>query len=198
MTARDLCHLLYSPSSLTHVREILASLSAASYLYRFQLPHISRGNTEKVYVLSNRGREFLSSLGTPIKGYFRPYKATRASRSQITHDLVLTRFCVAAASWAAKQPDFKFLQTRIYYELVKTAGKVVPDAWLLFERLKGGAHDAYFPVLLEIDRGTEHSKKFIQHLRSRIEFIKKGGAYSKLFGHEAVMIAYVTASEIAE
>jgi protein involved in plasmid replication-relaxation len=117
MTARDLAHLLYSPSSLTHVREILASLSNAKYLYRFQLPHTSRGNTENVFVLGTRGREFLSSLGTQVAGYFRPYKVAHATRSQITHDLVLTRFCVAAAVWAAKQPDFKLKQTRICYEL---------------------------------------------------------------------------------
>src|SRR5207248_7350577 len=123
-----------------------------------------------------RGREFLSSLGTPIKGYFRPYKATRASRSQITHDLVLTRFCVAAASWAAKQPDFKFLETRTCYELARRpATKVTPDAWLLFEKLKDGAHEYYYPLLLEVDRGSEHGQKFKHHLRARLEFIEPFG-----------------------
>ena len=129
------------------------------------------------------------SQGLPVDWHFQPFKAKNLSYNQIVHDLVLTRFCVAASVWAAKQPDFKLLQTRIYYELAKTAGKVVPDAWLLFERLKDGAHDAYFPVLLEIDRGTEYSKKFIQHLRSRIEFIKKGGAYSKL-GSVLILLGY--------
>src|SRR5437660_688349 len=95
MTAQDVTRLLYSPASLTHVREILASLSDAKYLSRFQLPHTSRGNTEYVFVLSTRGREFLSSLGTQVAGYFRPYKVAHTTRSQITHDLVLTRFCVA-------------------------------------------------------------------------------------------------------
>jgi hypothetical protein len=197
MTARDLCHLLYSPSSLTHVREILASLSNAKYLYRFQLPHTSRGNTENVFVLGTRGREFLSSLGTQVAGYFRPYKVTHASRSQIMHDLVLTRFCVAAHVWCAKQPDFKLLETRTGYELARLpAAKVTPDAWLLFEKLKDGAHDYYSPVLLEVDRGSEHGQKFKHHLRARLEFIKKGGAYSKLFGQEAVTVAYVTTGEM--
>lgn len=199
MTARDLCHLLYSPTSLTHVREILASLSNAKYLSRFQLPHTSRGNTENVFVLGTRGREFLASLGTPIKGYFRPYKVAHATRSQITHDLVLTRFCVAAAVWAAKQPDFKLLETRTCYELARLpATKVTPDAWLLFEKLKDGAHEYYSPVLLEVDRGSEHGQKFKHHLRARLEFIKKGGAYSTLFSQEAVTVAYVTTGEMPE
>jgi hypothetical protein len=133
-----------------------------------------------------------------VNWWFRPYKINDLSYNQIVHDLALTRFCVAASSWAAKQSAFKLVQTRTDYELSKTSSKVVPDAWLLFERLKNGAHDTYFPVLLEVDRGTEHSKKFIQHLRTRLEFVKKGGEYSRLFGQEAVMIAYVTVSETAE
>jgi hypothetical protein len=197
MPAQDVARLLFSPSSLTHVREILASLFAAKYLYRFQLPHAGSGNTEMIYTLASRGRGFLVSEGLEADWWFRPYKVKSLSFGQVVHDLALTRFCVAASAWAAKQPDFNLVQTRICYELARTL-KVVPDAWLLFERLKGGVHDTYFPVLLEIDHGTEYSKRFVRHLQSRIEFIKKGGAYSKAFGHEAVTIAYVTTSEIAE
>lgn len=52
-----------------------------------------------------------------------------------------------------------------------------------------------FPVLLEIDRGTAYRNKFKEHIASRIEFIKRGGVYSKLFGGEAVMVVYVTTGE---
>jgi hypothetical protein len=211
MTAQDAARLFYSPSSLTHVREILASLSATQYLYRFQMPHSRQGNTEKIYTLASRGRDYLArETGVSPDWYFRPSKIKNLGYGQIIHNLALTRFCVAAAAWAAKQPDFKLTQTRICYELARTPAtveiskegktgtfKVIPDAWLLFERLKEGAHEHYFPVLLEIDRGMEYQHKFKQHLRSRIEFIKKGGAYSKLFGHEAVMIAYATTGETA-
>ena len=203
MTAQDVTRLFYSPSSLRHVREILAPLAGGAdfkpnqYLYRFQLPHITTGNRERIYTLGHRGREFLvQDVGLTVDWWFRPFKIKHLTYGQIIHDLVLTRFCVAAAAWAAKQPAFKLVQTRTCYELAKM-GKVVPDAWLLFERLKGSVHETYFPVLLEIDRGMEHQNKFKQHLRSRLEFVKKGGAYSKMFGQEAVMIAYVTTSETA-
>jgi hypothetical protein len=194
MTARDIAYLFFSPSSVTHVREILASLFAAKYLYRFQLPHTGSGNTEMIYTLGSRGRGFLVNKGFTVDWWFRPYKVNSLSYGQIVHDLALTRFCVAASSWAAKQPDFNLVQTRTCYELARTL-KVVPDAWLLFEKLKEGAHETYFPVLLEIDRGTEYSKRFVRHLQSRIEFVKKGGEYGKTFGQEAVTIAYVTTGE---
>src|SRR5205823_12261229 len=64
------------------------------------------------------------------------------------------------------------------------------------EKLKDGVHDYYSPVLLEVDRGSEHGQKFKHHLRARLEFIKKGGGYSTLFGQEAVTVAYVTTGEM--
>ena len=54
-----------------------------------------------------------------------------------------------------------------------------------------------FPVLLEIDRGTEYKRKFKEHVAGRIEFIKSG-AYEKIFGTKAVIIAYVTTAESSE
>jgi hypothetical protein len=202
MTARDAAYLLFSPSSLTHVREILASLTATQYLYRFQMPHSGQGNTEKIYTLGSRGRDYLvQEVGMEVDWWFRPFKVKHLSYGQIVHDLVLTRFCVAAAVWAAKQPDFKLKQTRICYELSRidhfrdVTKKVIPDAWLLFESLREGAHDAYFPVILEIDRGRENQNNFKRHLRARLEFIKRGGEYSRVFGTEAVIIAYVTTGE---
>jgi hypothetical protein len=73
--------------------------------------------------------------------------------------------------------------------------KVIPDAWLLFEKVKDSVE---CPVLLEIDRETAFKQKFKDHIASRIEFIKRGGVYSKLFWGEAVVIAYVTTGETKE
>jgi hypothetical protein len=128
----------------------------------------------------------------------------------VQHNLALTRVLVAAHAWAAQHPDFSLTQTRICYELARTPAKVsltkegqaeslkvIPDAWLLFEP-KGGEHEHGNPVLLELDRGMEYGEKFKRHVRSRLEFIKKGGAYSKLFGTEAVVIAYLTTGELPQ
>src|SRR5213080_2389892 len=101
MTALDVTYLLYSPSSRAFVRKILAPLAGGAdfkpnqYLYRFKLPHTSTGNTERVYTLGHRGRDFLVSQGIPVDWHFQPFKAKNLSYNQIVHDLVLTRFCVA-------------------------------------------------------------------------------------------------------
>src|SRR2546430_7536263 len=92
MTVYDVAYQLVSPSSRTHVREILSSLAGGAdfqtnqYLFRFQLPHIASGNTEKIYTLGNKGRKFLvKELGLNADWYFRPYKLRQLSYNQIVH-----------------------------------------------------------------------------------------------------------------
>lgn len=215
MTALDVAQLLYSPSSLTYVRSLLSELAGGTdfktnqYLYRFKLPSTSTSST-RIYTLGSKGRNFLANeIGLPVDWYFRPYKLKYLSYSQVVHNLSLTRFLIAAQAWAAKQSNFRIAQTRICYQLseiasmaeINTEGKterlkVIPDAWVLFERLTGGVHERFMPVLLELDRGTEHGQKFKKHLGARIAFIK--GAYSKMFGTRAVIVAYATTGELPE
>jgi hypothetical protein len=215
VTALDVTHLLFSPGSKVYVRDLLTTLAGREdgrenyYLYRFQLPHIKTGNTERVYTLGSRGRDFLANeAGLPVTWYYRPEKVKHFNYGHVLHNLILTRFLVSAHSWCAKQPDYNLTQTRICYELSKTSvvlrekGRedvvnVIPDAWLMFEKLQNGTHDQWLPVLFEIDRGTEYQQKFKEHVRSRLEFIRSG-EYAKLFATKAVKIAYVTTGDTKE
>src|SRR4051812_15505861 len=127
MTALDVTHLLFSPGSKVYVRDLLTSLAGRKdgqenhYLYRFQLPHIKTGNTERVYTLGSRGRDFLANeAGLPVTWYYRPEKVKHFNYGHVLHNLILTRFLVSAHSWCAKQPDYNLAQTRICYELSKT------------------------------------------------------------------------------
>jgi hypothetical protein len=161
---------------------------------------------------ASKGRDFLANeVGLPVEWYYRPGKVSSLSYGTVLHNLVLTRFLVAAQRWCATHPEFRLAQTRICYELEKapptvalpTAAKaetlrVIPDAWLMFEKWNGDKRERSFPILLEIDRGTAYQQKFKQHVRARLEFIKKGGLYSKVFGVEAVLIAYATVGQTLE
>jgi hypothetical protein len=217
MAAQDVARLLYSPKSITYVRDILSSLAGGEdfktnqYLYRFRLPS-SSGGSVRIFTLGSKGRDFLANeVGLSVDDwYWRPYKCKHYSYSQVLHNLILTRFLVAAAAWCARQPDFKLIKTHICYELAKSpatvkvanAGKteklkVIPDAWIEVEKLKNGEHEHYQAIMLEIDRGSEYRQKYIHHLLSRIAFIKSG-AYRNLFETEAVVIAYVTTGDRPE
>ena len=208
VTALDITHLFYSPTVLPYVRQRLTHLAGGrdfagnQFLYRFPLPSTSAGNPQRVYTLGSRGRAYLlDELGLPVEWYYRPHKVRDMGYSQMLHNIILTKVLVAAQKWSGKHNNFDLLQTRISYELAERpsiltiahAGetitlKVIPDAWLLFNRLSDGER---FPILLEIDRGTQYQKAFKNHVRSRIEYLRCG-AYRETFGTEAVIIAYAT------
>ena len=207
MTAVDVAHLLFKPTSKTHVREILSMLSGGedlkthSYLCRFGLP--SFGNAERVFTLGAKGRSFLAERGFSITWYFRPHKLKHFSYSHVQHNLVLTRFLVALNVWIRKQKDFTLQKVCFSHELSGAPGRVtiegktvpvIPDAWILLERTRGGSQ---IPIFLEIDRGMEFQKRFKEHIRSRIQFIQEGG-YTRMFGSESVRIYYATTGQAPE
>src|SRR5512134_3227659 len=78
MTALDITYALFSSGSLTHVRDILKLLCGGGdnvenqYLYRFPLPQLSAGKTEKIFTLGSKGRDYLKNeLGMSVDWYFR-------------------------------------------------------------------------------------------------------------------------------
>jgi hypothetical protein len=216
MTALDVCMLSYSPASLIHIRSVLTELAGGGdyvgkeYLYRFPLQR-GVGNRMRVYTLGSRGRDFLKSeLDMPVSWYFRPEKVRNVSVGQMMHNLCLTRFLVAAKVWCEKVKDFRLAGLHTCYEVgsdypsvemvkgeKRERVRVIPDAWMLFEQKAGGDRVAY-PLLIEVDRGTAYKVKFKEHIASRVEFIKRGGVYSRLFGREEVMVVYVTVGETRE
>jgi hypothetical protein len=129
------------------------------------------------------------------------------SYGHVLHSLLLTRFVVGAQYWCRQREDFRLLQARLSYDLARVAATVtldtkgtaqthpvIPDAWLLFERVKNGNH---VPILLEIDRGMEYQQRFKQHIRSRIKFIEEG-VYTQVFQNRSVTIAYLTSGQVPE
>jgi hypothetical protein len=208
MTAKDITHLLFSRNSITYARERLAALAGGAdskeraYLYRFAMPSRT-GSRERVYTLGSAGREALISLGLPVEWSPRPYQAERLSHSHLGHQLTLTRFIMSACQWVRNHPEYILADMRLCYEIERSLAKmsgenerssalVIPDGWLLFERV---ADRARSPVLVEIDRGSEYQERFKNHVRARLAFIHSGD-YAKLFGIPAVIIAYVTTGQI--
>lgn len=216
MTALDVAHLLYSQAGIVRVRSRLTKLSGGDfvdgeYLYRLRLANVPRGNPERIYTIGARGRDYLTSmLGVTVGWYFRPERQKHLGFNMLLHDLILTRFLVAANRFASETPDFRVSAVRICYELagspveveLEGQGKrekitVVPDGWVLFEKLRDGRHMHWFPVLVEIDRGTMYRERFKRHILSRIAFIESG-EYERIFGTRAVVVSYATTGPAGE
>jgi protein involved in plasmid replication-relaxation len=205
MNAVDVAHCLFSPASLTYVRSILTRLAGGGdykereCLYRVPLQSGKAGNPERVFTLGSAGLAVVRSLGIPVEWYYRPSKTERLQSGYLRHQLLLTRFVVCARRFARESPDFSLVDVRLCYELEGQRGKrgaetVVPDAWLHFER---GANSERYPVLVEIDRGSEYQERLKNHVKGRLEFYRSG-EYERVFGTPAVIIAYATTSDIEE
>jgi hypothetical protein len=199
MTAVDVAACLFSPKSLTYVRSILTRLAGGSdgrereCLYRFPLPSGKAGNPERVFTLGSAGLDVVRSLGIPSDWYHRPSKTGRLTHNHLAHQLLLTRFVICAHRFTTAYPEYALAEVALSYELERRIGKregetAVPDAWLHFERV---SDEARFPVLVEIDRGTEYQERFKNHVRGRLEFYRSG-EYARIFGTPAVIIAYAT------
>jgi hypothetical protein len=205
MTALDMAYSLFSPKSLTHVRSMLTRLAGGddfqerSYLYRFPLPSGKPGNPERLFTLGASGRDVVRSLGLPVKWYYRPTITGRLNGSYLSHQLLVTRFVICACRFTNQHPDYTLVDVRLCYELEAQIGKqgdetVVPDAWLLFERVTDGVRS---PVLVEIDKGSEYQERFKHHVRGRLAFIRSG-EYARVFGTPGVTIAYATTGRTHE
>lgn len=208
VTALDITYLLFSPTSLTHVREVLSRMAGnADYgdrqlLYRYPLPNTQQGTKTRVYSLGVKGREILTE-----KSHYRPpYKLRKLSYSHIFHHLAVTRLVCSANYSCMRREDMRLVRTQLGFELARTmamvtAGKKdisttlpVPDAWFLFARLSGGVHKHFMPIWLEVECGTKGSHRFKRDLLNRIEFIQSG-EFRKLFEAPGATIAYVTPAE---
>jgi hypothetical protein len=156
----------------------------------------------------------MEKSGFKVDWFYKPSKIKYASRGAALHNLLLSRTLIAASVWAKKQPNFKLIKTRICYELAREAPsiqltndkgeremvKVIPDAYLLFQKLNNNKHERFYQVILELDRGTEFQKRFVKSIRARLEFIKDSEAYRRLLGMEPknVIIAYITTGDRPE
>jgi hypothetical protein len=196
MTALDVWHLLGAGAlSISTIRQRLRKLSGGDqaggqYLFRFPLAGAAKGTRPRAYILGVKGRQALSE-----EGFYRPSAVLRISFGTLGHALALARFVCGASVFTRTSQTFSLLESRLCYELAaqlpamagNSAGIPIADAWLRFVRDDGRE----FPVWLEIDRNSEYRLRFQSLVRRRIEFIKRGD-YARLYGAEAVRIAYLT------
>jgi hypothetical protein len=204
-TRLDIAHLpACAGLSDSQLRKILAALSGGDnqpnqYLCRFSRPQITRGALEKVYTLGALGRGYLfRELGEPVHWWYSPAKASAHSFSYCLHQLTLTRLVCAAQHWVRQQTEYRLTHSLLSYALAHIAPSVtiqraqeqipltvVPDALLCFER-----KDEKYPLLIEIDRGTEYQERFKTHVKARIQLIRSG-AHKHYLGINALCVAYI-------
>jgi len=199
MTAEDVGNMFYRQGAFTHARALLRRLSGeqdfaeGEMLYRFRLPDAKPGNRTRIYTLGTAGRAYVEEvLGMPVAGTVRPEKARALGYYHLQHSLALTRVLVATGKWCREEGTHELSSVRTSYELSQLRQiqdlPAIPDAWLLITRLSDSKR---FPLLLEIDNGTEYRDKFKAHVKARLTFLESE-QYREVFGLPAVTVVYLT------
>lgn len=205
-TAKDICYLLYSPNSLTHVRERCAALSGNNdhelgyHLYRFAFPTAKPGNRERIYTLSATGREILDNLGISVDWHFRPAKLRTFSHSHLLHSLSITRTIIAFHVWSRTKPHIR-VESSLSYELAKNPpvvsipaqGKmakvpVIPDGLIVLNNMRSNERVV---IIWEVDHNTESQPRFKAHVTARRAYVQSA-SFKKVYGNILFRIAYVT------
>jgi hypothetical protein len=197
LTAEQTTLLFFSPTSRNYAGEYLRRLTKEKYITRFPLPAAKPGNPQLIYTLSIKGIRFLSSLGLEMYGVTRPPQ--EPSFQHISHSLAITDFIIAAVNMTKQHPDISLASFRPDWMLKHTPLtfqdiQVVPDAALDF-RLPVEGKRVQYPLLVELDRGSEDQSQLRRKVRNLIQVVLSP-SYAALFGISRVTIAFaVTTGE---
>lgn len=171
-TAEQLTRLHYRPGVIKAVKARLKTLADQGYVLADRVP-TRNYKSPYYYTLAQKGARYLSGLGLDVPDSFRSSKETGKSYLHLGHTLEVNDLLIAAMLLAKTDPRLSlasFLHERVLKQQPYTAegpkGKatIIPDAYLTFAMATSDGRQRRFPVLLELDRGTEEK----QHFRHRI------------------------------
>jgi hypothetical protein len=196
-TAKQVAAALFSPGSVTTVRQRLARLSGfgdfqpRAPMVRFPVPS-ANGNPVRAFSLGAAGRALLrGELGLPLPtAYYRP--STILSHSFLRHTLLCTSAVVAVRVFVRHHPETALRECRLSHELVRRYKlKVIPDLWVRVEG-RGGRH----AIFLEVDASTQGRAAFTTRLAERIQWVRSGEF--KTLGVRGLVVCYLVAGDTAE
>jgi Replication-relaxation len=209
LTQRQLKRRLFGRGSRSYPSERLRPLVAAGYVAEKRPPRPTRaGSTETVYYLDGKGRSHVEKLGIEIPERFRRSEEDERTYEHYAHALAIVDVFIATDLLAQGDPCLvveAMLPDRVLRhrpmvvtlsttniltgEIQSKATKLIPDAFLLL-RFDAGATPRTFPILLELDRGTEGSRTWREKIRAYLVAI--AGPYQDAFGQESLTVAIVT------
>lgn len=197
LVARQVCRLLYSPSSITYVQTRLKLLTEEGFCQRIWLPKRARyGSAPAVYTLARRGINYMAAAGVDVIRRYHPAEQEARSFLFLNHTIALNDFLISAELLGRWAPEFKLARLLHERELKRKPvyvssdqGRrvpVIPDAWLDFR-----IQDSFQVCMaVEIDRGTEEQKRWREKVARLLLYAD--GPYQEAFGTRSLTFAVAT------
>jgi hypothetical protein len=200
LTAHQLIRLLYAPSSLKYVQELLKALRDASLVTAAGGKAV---NLPRVYTLSGTGRQYAASLGAPKTRRFRPAEEAEKSRNPyfLKHTIAVGDVLVSARLLSQTHPAITLtrllterqLRRKIYVELPEKIC-IEPDAGCEFlvtetRHTREQTWRDFFHI--EVYRTVPPVKeRFKQKIQAYVTYVDTG-QHEALFHTTALSIALV-------
>lgn len=199
LTIQQILRRFYRPASLPGLYARMGRLVAAGYceVRALHATCVRGGSGAYVYTLAARGRRLVETLGADLPPRFRPSDLPTDDRF-LRHALACADVYLAADLLAERTaglsierlvPDRTLRSWRLRVTVEGKATSVAPDGFLAFIE-DTGARRFRYPVLLELDRGTEKQMKWQQKLRALLALLD--GPYQERFGSSHATVAIVT------
>jgi hypothetical protein len=205
LTVDQLTRLLYAKSSRNYVGEIAKRLTDAGYLQRSWLPRPgAQGRATALYLLARKGMTYLEGLGHEVAPRARPSEHAMHGAQFLLHTLAVNDVLIAARLLEQRAEGLALSGMRHERDLKRTAAVrfkpgevdpgssvyVVPDGWLDLRADRGTGRITQFPLWLEVDRGTEGTKKIKEKIRGIVAYYN-GGHYERLFGTRHMQVVFL-------
>lgn len=200
MRADQICRLQgYSDNSVKHLKALLKDLVDAGYLQE-DWPPTRAMKAKYIYMLADKGAEYLGEIGVDIPESFRPSKETGKNYLHLQHDLEVNDIIISAALLRWHAPGYwlesfihhRELRQNPYYTLWQGQQfGLVPDGFLDIRQTLNDGRQRRRALLLEHDRGTEERKQFKRKIRAYVAYLQAEG-YRQQFGVSGITIIFTT------
>ena len=194
LTLGQITRLWYNTGSLPYVGTLCKHLVDGGYLTRQALPSDIRvGSVPYVYGLSQKGKQYLDSLGYDLPGNV----SALHSYPFLLHALAITDVLIAAVLLPTCNKNITLADIRHDLALKRLIrGYVVPDGFIDF-RIHENIQQCLF---LELDRGTESKSQIQKKLIGTLRFIQPAvgngqSMYEQLFHTTSLTIAYAIVAQ---
>jgi len=194
LTASQLRRLCgYSPRSIRLLRARLRVLEHTRYIRAYPAPRASEnGRAPRIYLLADRGRRYVASLGIDVPRRHRPSEPGHYGYQAIQHSIAVSDFLIAAQllnQLAASIVLQEFLHERTLTRQLRRS-PVVPDGWLDFHVAgRRGSYRSCFA--LEIDRGFHRQAAWRRKIAAILAWTSPGGLYQQQFGTPSLTVLVV-------
>jgi hypothetical protein len=197
LTAVQLARLLFSPGSLTYVRDQVKELFHSGHLARLFPPTLApRGAYKAVYALDRRGYAYLKAQGLEPPGRFRPSENVEREWLFLRHTESANDLLILVNLLTRQDPQLELhrvLTERqlkhhpVYVTVDDKKVGVIPDGWVDLRR--GNLQTC---LAFELDRGTVSRKNWTRKVQALNAYSKGPYQDAAVFDTNSLSIAVVT------